>query len=77
MGKFDGLINYLEKSNEKKLVLSFDYIEILIGQQLCDSAYKYEEYWQPAGHCLPKHILNTGYSIDKVNLRQEIIILKK
>ena len=50
MSKFDGFINFLEESNERKLVLSFDFIAKLMGCKLCDSAYQYKEYWQPAGH---------------------------
>lgn len=77
MSKFDGFINFLEESNDRKLVLSFDFIEKLMGCRLCDSAYQYKEYWQPAGHCLPKYILNSGYIIDEVDLKQEIIVLIK
>lgn len=77
MGKFDGLNKFLEKSNEKKLVLKFDYIKELIGQKLCNSAYKYKEYWQPAGHTLSNLILDSGYKIDFVDLENEIVVLIK
>lgn len=77
MSKFDGFINYLKKCNEQTVVLTYDFIEKLMGCKLCDSAYKYIEYWQPAGHSLPNHIIYSGYKIESVDLDNETVVLKR
>lgn len=66
MSKFDGFINFLEESNERKLVLSFDFIEKLMGCRLCDSAYQYKEYWQPAGHHHQTRVFVKKYSSEAI-----------
>lgn len=74
---FLGLKTFLEEK-EDDVELTFSEIENVIGKSLCKSAYKYRSYWYPA-HNRPvgNLIYNAGYDIEKLDLKNQKIRLKK
>lgn len=76
--KFSALKLFLLNTNKDLYILSFEEIEHIIGCSLCNSAYKYPQYWHPSPtHTLPNTILNAGYKITNVNLADKSVILEK
>ena len=43
--KFFELQNYIKKSNQERLTMTFIEIENVLGFKLCSSARKHVEYW--------------------------------
>ncbi len=74
--KFDGLEHYLAEKSENQFTLTFSEIESILGFSLCDSAYKYKEYWNPSGHALPTMVLSYGYRI-KPDLENQTALFYK
>ena len=78
VSKFVGLERYLGAQNEDTLSLSFEDIESITGEKLYPSAYKYTAYWHPSDtHVLPTLILDCGYEINRVDLKNHIINLRR
>ncbi len=69
---------YLERQNASTIRLTISGIERIIGSKLTATAYKYRAYWYPQKNrplgCL---IFNAGYDIEKLDLEQQIILLKR
>lgn len=42
--KYINLTNYLKNINEENVKMAFKDIENLLGEKLCDSAYKYSKF---------------------------------
>lgn len=78
ISKFAGLERYLNARTEERLSLTFEEIERITGEKLYPSAYKYDAYWRPSKtHVLPNLILDCGFEIEKVDLKNQIIKLKR
>jgi hypothetical protein len=78
VSKFVGLERYLDSQNEETLSLSFEEIERITGEKLYPSAYKYSAYWHPSDtHVLPNLILECGYEISRVDLKNQTIHLTR
>ena len=76
--KFSALGSYLNKSTDDLIELTFQEIESIIGERLCNSAYMYPPYWQPSRtHTLPNTIIASGYNIKSVDLTARIVRLNK
>lgn len=76
--KFVQLKNHLLSLVDDEVSLSFADIENIIGTKLCDSAYKYPAYWHLSPtHTMPNTILEAGYRITNVNIREQYIHLRK
>lgn len=78
MGKFDPLGKHLANDGAQIIKLSFAEIESIIGEELCDSARKYHAYWHLSKtHMLPRAVDDAGYTIDSVQLEEEIVCFRK
>lgn len=76
--KFVQLKNHLLSVSSDELTLSFADIESIIGSKLCESAYKYSAYWHISPtHTMPNTILEAGYRIVKVNIKEQLLTLHK
>lgn len=76
--KFAPLKKYLETLSIDSLDLSFGKIEDILGIKLCGSAYKYPAYWHLSPtHTMPNTILEAGYRIVKVSIKEQQITLCK
>lgn len=63
--KFTDLKDYLLRETRNNFYLSFAEIEEIIGQPLCQSAYKYLPYWSPTEtHTLTVMIYDCGFTIE-------------
>lgn len=69
--KFKPLQDYLEQCNLEVVNLTFKEIEEIIGDKLCDSAYKWEAYWNPNRPLVWKDI---GYKMSKNRKNQTITL---
>jgi len=78
VSKFVGLERYLDSMNEETLSITFEEIESITGEKLYPSAYKYSAYWHPSNtHVLPNLILECGYEISRVDLKNQTINLRR
>ena len=78
VSKFIGLERFLNTQANDSLSLTFEEIERITGEKLYPSAYKYDAYWRPSKtHVLPNLIIDCGYKIEKVDLKNKIIELKR
>ena len=78
MRKYAGFLDYLNKLNDDRLVFKFIEIESLSGVSLPPSAYKNPRYWQPSPrHTFPIAILECGYYIEQVDLKNQTLSLSK
>lgn len=77
--KFLELNRYFEKQTLKQLTLTFSEIELIIGQPLCESAYKYRAYWSwSSTHTMPNAWLENGYKLSKIDLvNQKALFIKE
>jgi len=76
MDKFINFEKFLTHTDKSALDLSFDEIGRIIGEKLCDSAYKYEAYWKRTKtHVFPNLISNCGFEIASLDLEHEHVKL--
>ncbi len=76
--KYINLTNYLKNINEENVKMSFKDIENLLGEKLCDSAYKYAKFWSNTeSHSIYFGWFNAGYKKKFVDMRQQMIIFEK
>lgn len=78
VSKFIALERFLDTQTKDSLSLSFEEIERITGEKLYPSAYKYSAYWHPSKtHVLPSLIVDCGFNIEKIDLKNKIIELKR
>lgn len=67
--KYAKLGEYLKKSNENLIKLSYETIEGIIGDKLPNSAYSYAESWwsNHYGHSQAVSWMDVGYKTDYVS----------
>lgn len=76
--KFRGLSIYFENLKEEKVELTFQQIEGLIGEKLCNSAYKHKEYWYAdKTHTFPNNWLDSNYRMVSLDLKNQRVIFVK
>ena len=76
--KFTGLRNYFDTLRDQRITLTFSRIEELIGEPLCASARKYNDWHQsPPTHTITRCWVDNGYRIDGLDLVAETIIFEK
>ncbi|MGL4449983.1 MAG: DUF7662 domain-containing protein [Sarcina sp.] len=46
--KFIELSRYLSQIDNSEVKLEFKKVESILGEKLCNSAYKYSAYWHPS-----------------------------
>jgi len=82
MSKYDALGQYLEKSGQKKVALTFSEIEEILGFELIESLRKHEVAWYGASEKSPTHVwkkvwCSYGYQVDTVSLDNENVVFYK
>ena len=76
--KFFPLKQYLEDSSLSYVKLSFTDIERILKFSLCNSAYKYREYWSLSKtHMLPQVVEEAGYFIEEVDMKNQTAVFRK
>ncbi len=76
--KYINLTNYLKNINEENVKMSFKDIENLLGEKLCDSAYKYSKFWSNTeSHSIYFGWFNAGYKKKFVDIDKKIVIFEK
>ena len=75
---FEVLGEYLKQQNTETITLTYTQIEKILGKSLCKSAYKFYSYWSPS-HNRPAGnvIYNAGYDVVKVDVKGQVLYLKK
>ena len=67
--KFGALFEYFRMATDSYLTFTFDELGEIIGEPLCDSAYRYREYWTRRGRSrLADCWYANGYKIKKLDL---------
>lgn len=76
--KFKGLSNYFENLEEDRVELTFQQIEGLIGEKLCNSAYIHKEYWYvDKTHTFPNNWLDNNYRMISLDLKNQRVVFVK
>jgi hypothetical protein len=76
--KFIGLYKFFETLKDKKITLSFEKIEKLVGEPLCFSARNHKPYWHPSKtHTITRSWVENGYKMVDVDLLSERITFEK
>jgi len=68
--KFQKLKNFFINQHAKRIDMTFDKIEKILGFKLCDSAYKYQAYWNHKSsptHTFPRAWVEAGYEIESMS----------
>lgn len=66
MSKYEKLWEYIGKSDKEKLEISFEKIEEILGFPIDHSFLTYK-----------KELLNYGYLVEKISMKDKKIIIKK
>ncbi|MBP3199633.1 MAG: GIY-YIG nuclease family protein [Butyrivibrio sp.] len=78
MGKYIGLLKYLDSSSKDELCLSLKEIEQIIGDSLPNSAYKYPAFWaNDKSRLHASSWLDAGYKVSGCRLKEERIFFSK
>jgi hypothetical protein len=77
MAKYDRLTDWLKSPT---VVLRFDEIETIIGDQLPDAALKYRPWWgnekdSESRHC--RAWLDAGWQVGKVYLKAKMVLFRR
>jgi len=75
-GKYAPIGDYLKKSSEETVELSFEEIEEILGEPLPDSAKTYQAWWSGIDHSQTGAWSSVGYKA-KPDLKKEKVIFKK
>jgi len=78
--KYEPLKNYLvdlAKRGQRKVSLSFEKVESILGFPLCESAYGYQQWWENSrSHSQAKAWLDAGWETGPVDMRNRIVTFK-
>jgi len=78
--KYEPLKNYLvdlAKRGQRKVSLSFEKVESILGFPLCESAYGYQQWWENSrSHSQAKAWLDAGWETGPVDMRNQIVTFK-
>lgn len=74
--KYTALETYLAGQQKKRIPMSFDEVEAIVGSQLPRSARKYRPWWgnNAAGHVHAQAWLNAGYQTEDVEMDKERLV---
>lgn len=76
--KYYKLEDYLSRSSEAVLKLSFSEIEAILGFKLSESAYKYPAFWSNSdSHSLALAWLNTEYRTEQLSIPEQTVTFRK
>jgi len=69
---------HLKQSGNDEISLDYEQVETILGKPLCKSAYKYYSYLSPGkNRPVGNVIYNSGYDLDRVDIKGQQIYLKK
>lgn len=72
------LHDYFQNCKRTQFTLPFSQIEKIIGQKLCDSAYKYTSYWYKLGKTAISNAWSINdYSVSRIDLKNKKVAFKK
>ena len=80
MSKYDPLLQFLAKSNELFLKLSFTEIEKILGNSLPSSARRYSAWWanqQVEGHVQSNSWMDAGFQTETLDLNAGTVSFRK
>lgn len=77
-GKYIDLLNYLKRSNDLAVTLSFEKInKILQAGYLPSSAYKHRAWWANSrSHTQSSSWIDAGYMVKAVKLGEDVVFMK-
>ncbi len=71
-GKYSNLYEFFANCNKYTFSMSFKEIEEIIDDKLCNSLYKYENYWKLKGKGLISNCwLDNGYQLKRIYLKEK------
>lgn len=78
MGKYDLLAKHLSVCNDDKVTLNMKEIEVIIGDNLPSSAYKYSAWWsnEVKSHSHAKSWISEGYRTRDVKPGERVTFVK-
>ena len=79
MGKYEPLIEFLKKSSQDEVPMTFDEIEKVIGRKLPNSAIEYRAWWSnnPMNSVLTKAWLDAGWKTEQVDMCERKLVFRK
>lgn len=76
MSKYEPLHEYLRRSGQSSVRLTFAEIEKVLGDKLPASAYKYSAWWANGSHVQANAWLDAGYNAD-ADLNTQIVVFSR
>lgn len=79
MKKYDPLMIMLDKCGKESITLSYEEIEIIIGDKLPNTAYKKKEWWSnnDISHSQSSAWSDVGYRTTNIVLGESITFIKQ
>lgn len=79
MRKYDPLMLFLDKSGQDEIILSYQEIENIIGDNLPLTAYNRKEWWNnnDSSHTQSSAWSDVGYKTSKIRLGESVSFIKK
>lgn len=77
ISKYRPLTEYLWKSKQMTIQLTFDQIEQILGFELPQSAFQYSVWWMNTNQTTCVHWLKAGYIITQYNMEEEYVVFRK
>jgi hypothetical protein len=76
--KFTPLAEHIRTRSESRFSLTFDEIDKILAEPLCNSAHKYREYWSRRGYDkISECWLANGYKVAEIDLVKERVTLTR
>jgi hypothetical protein len=78
-GSYGALGDYLDRSVDRRVELSFDALEGILGRKLPASARNHRAWWSNSrqGHSHARGWLDGGWEVDEVTLTAERVVFRK
>ena len=78
-GKYQPLLEYLQRSDQREVTLTFAQIEVLINHVLPDSARTKRAWWsnRTKGALQASAWMEAGYLVDKLDMEEEFVTFRK
>lgn len=76
--KYQKLVEYLKKCNQKEIRLTLTQIQDILGFPLDESAHKYREFWANCTASTKAYSwMDAGYEIIETDLKTQTLLFKK
>ena len=78
-GKYQPLLEYLQRSHQREVTLTFAQVEVLINRVLPDTARAKRAWWsnRTKGALQASAWMEAGYLVDKLDLAEEFVTFRK